>query len=79
MDYERIGLTNQHTEHLGMEIPCIYLPVSPGKNVSVIIEVIAMNHILKTYGYDGAEAMQRKLAEEMQQKTRQRTINTQNN
>ncbi|MCB5250321.1 MAG: HPr(Ser) kinase/phosphatase [Candidatus Cloacimonetes bacterium] len=79
MDYERIGLTNQHTEHLGIEIPCIYLPVSPGKNVSVIIEVIAMNHILKTYGYDGAEAMQRKLAEEMQQKARQRTINTHNN
>ncbi|HPM00836.1 MAG TPA: HPr(Ser) kinase/phosphatase [Candidatus Cloacimonadota bacterium] len=74
MDYERIGLTNQHTELLGINIPTIYLPISPGKNVSVIIEVIAMNHILKTYGYDGAEAMQRKLAEEMQQKTRMRTI-----
>jgi len=74
MDYERIGLTNQHTELLGINIPTIYLPISPGKNVSVIIEVIAMNHILKIYGYDGAEAMQRKLAEEMQQKTRLRTI-----
>lgn len=75
MDYERVGITSQHTEILGINIPTIFLPISPGKNVSVIIEVIAMNHILKTYGYDGAEALQRKLAEELQQKSKIRNLN----
>ncbi|MDD3534114.1 MAG: HPr(Ser) kinase/phosphatase, partial [Candidatus Cloacimonetes bacterium] len=55
MDYERIGLTNSYAEHLGVKLPIIYLPVSPGKNVSVIVEVAAMNMILKGAGYDAAE------------------------
>lgn len=49
MDYERIGLVNNYAEHLGVKIPIIYLPVSPGKNVSVIVEVAAMNVILKVW------------------------------
>lgn len=75
MDYERIGLTNNFAEILGINIPITYLPVSPGKNVSVIIEVIAMNYILKTYGYDAAETYNRKLNEEIQKKSRLRKIN----
>ncbi|MDD4310058.1 MAG: HPr(Ser) kinase/phosphatase, partial [Candidatus Cloacimonetes bacterium] len=54
MDYERIGLANNYAEHLGVKIPIIFLPVSPGKNVSVIVEVAAMNMILKGVGYDAA-------------------------
>ncbi len=69
MDYERIGLKNNYVGYHGVNIPVIYLPVSPGKNVSVIIEVIAMNHILKTFGYDAAEAYTRRLQEEIRQKT----------
>ncbi len=75
MDYERIGLTNNFAEILGVNIPITYLPVSPGKNVSVIIEVISMNYILKTYGYDAAETYNRKLNEEIQKKSRLRKIN----
>jgi HPr kinase/phosphorylase len=48
MDYERIGIGGETTEILGIKIPMVNIPVSPGKNVAVIIEVIAMNHILKT-------------------------------
>ncbi len=70
LDYERIGLTNNFVDILGINLPIIYLPVSPGKNVSVIIEVIALNHILKNYGYDAAEAYQRKLQEKIQRKAR---------
>lgn len=69
MDYERIGLTNTYAEHLGCKVPIIYLPVSPGKNVSVIVEVAAMNSILKGVGYDAAEDFNRKLHEEIRQKT----------
>jgi len=65
MDYERIGLKNNWATIHGVNIPVIYLPVSPGKNVSVIIEVISMNHILKTFGYDAAEAYTRRLKEEI--------------
>jgi len=70
MDYERIGIGGEKTDMLGIKIPIINIPVSPGKNVAVIIEVIAMNHILKTFGYDAAQNMQQKLLEEIQKKTR---------
>lgn len=75
MDYERIGMGGKTTEMLGQKIPLVNIPVSPGKNVAVIIEVIAMNHILKTYGYDAAHAMQLKLTEEIHKKTKNRNAN----
>ncbi len=67
MDYERIGLTNNYSEHLGIKLPIIFLPVSPGKNVSVIVEVAAMNMILKGVGYDAAEDFNRRINEEIRQ------------
>lgn len=75
MDYERIGLSNSYAEHLGVKIPIIYLPVSPGKNVSVIVEVAAMNMILKGVGYDAAEDFNRKVHEEIRKKSLQKKIN----
>jgi len=74
MDYERIGLVNNYAEHLGVKIPIIFLPVSPGKNVSVIVEVAAMNMILKGVGYDAAEDFNRKINDEIRRKTRQKNI-----
>ncbi|PKN79612.1 MAG: HPr(Ser) kinase/phosphatase [Candidatus Cloacimonetes bacterium HGW-Cloacimonetes-1] len=69
MDYERIGLVNNYAEHLGVKIPIIYLPVSPGKTVSVIVEVAAMNMILKGVGYDASEDFNRKVQDEIRKKT----------
>jgi len=74
MDYERIGLADSYAEHLGVKIPIIYLPVSPGKNVSVIVEVAAMNMILKGVGYDAAEDFNRKVHDEIRKKTMQKKI-----
>ena len=74
MDYERIGLSSNYAEHLGVKIPIIYLPVSPGKNVSVIVEVAAMNMILKGVGYDAAEAFNQKIHDEIRKKTMQKKI-----
>jgi HPr kinase/phosphorylase len=68
MNYERIGIGNNYIEILGIKNPIIYLPISPGKNVSVILEVIAMNHILKTYGYDAGKVMSKRLQEEINKK-----------
>ncbi|HOV17084.1 MAG TPA: HPr(Ser) kinase/phosphatase [Candidatus Cloacimonadota bacterium] len=70
MDYERIGLSDNYVEHLGVRVPVIYLPVSPGKNVSVIVEVAAMNLILRNEGYDAAEDWNRKLNDEIKRKTK---------
>ncbi len=69
MDYERIGLSNNYSEHLGVKLPIIYLPVSPGKNVSVIVEVAAMNMILKGVGYDAAEDFNSQLHAEIRKQT----------
>ncbi len=74
MDYERIGLSENYVEHLGVRVPVIYLPVSPGKNVSTIVEVAAMNLILKNEGYDAAEDWNKKVHDEIKRKTKLKNI-----
>lgn len=60
-DIERTGLNRDSTSILGVDIPLINLPITPGKNITVIAEVIAMNYLLRHYGYDAAEAFQEKV------------------
>lgn len=57
----RTGLDHDTVEILGTSIPLIHLPITPGKNITVIAEVIAMNYLLKHYGYDAAQAFQKKI------------------
>ncbi len=57
-DVERTGLNHDTVSILDLEIPLIHLPITPGKNITVIAEVIAMNYLLKHYGYDPAQAFQ---------------------
>ncbi|MDH3215553.1 MAG: HPr(Ser) kinase/phosphatase [Candidatus Krumholzibacteria bacterium] len=64
--WEREGLTERHTTILGVEIPQIVLPLYPGKNITVISEVIAMNHMLKVYGINAAERFNRMLIDQME-------------
>ena len=63
--YERLGIEEMTTQVLGVEIPLINVPISPGKNITVISEVIAMNHMLKVYGENSAEEFSRRLAERL--------------
>ncbi len=67
-DYDRLGLDEKPTTILGVEIPLVTVPVIPGKNISVIAEVIAMNFLLKIYGYRTPEEFNRRLQESMQKK-----------
>jgi HPr kinase/phosphorylase len=67
-DYERLGIEEMFTTILGVEIPIIKVPVSPGKNITVISEVIAMNQMLKVYGENTAQQFSRKLSEKMQRR-----------
>ena len=57
----RTALDHDTVEILGTKIPLIHLPITPGKNITVIAEVIAMNYLLKHYGYDAAQAFQKKI------------------
>ncbi|EAG4058843.1 HPr kinase/phosphorylase [Listeria monocytogenes] len=53
--YDRVGLDQEKTKIFDMDIPKITVPVRPGRNLSVIIEVAAMNFRLKNMGYNAAE------------------------
>lgn len=68
-EYTRIGMVTETESILGVELPLVKLPITPGKNVTVICEVIAMNHLLRHYGYDPAEAFSARLRERIAQKT----------
>ncbi len=59
--YDRMGLENQTTEILELEIPSLTIPVKPGRNLAVIIEVAAMNSRQKKLGYNAAEDLLKKL------------------
>ena len=65
VDYERMGLENRYTEILGVSIPQVIVPLFPGKNITVISEVIALNFMLKVYGYDAAEVLNERILESM--------------
>lgn len=55
--YDRMGLDSEKIEILGLEIPSVTVPVKPGRNVAVIIEVAAMNNRQKKMGYNAAEEL----------------------
>jgi len=58
---ERTGLDMETTEILGVSIPKITVPLNPGKNLTVIAEVIAMNHLMRYAGEDPAQAFNERL------------------
>ncbi len=60
-DYTRTGLDAQNIDIMEVEIPIVKLPIFPGKNVTVITEVIALNYLLKHYGYDAAGEFSKRL------------------
>lgn len=63
--YDRLGLDEQTTEILGIQVPSIVLPVCPGRNLSVVIEVAAMNNRQKRMGYNTAKEFNKRLMESM--------------
>jgi HPr kinase/phosphorylase len=63
--YDRLGL-DEHTDNiLGIDVPSITLPVSSGRNLSVVIEVAAMNNRQKRMGYNTAKEFNKRLMESM--------------
>ena len=66
--YTRTGLDDTKISILGVEILYLKLPIFPGKNITVISEVIALNYILKHYGYDTAKEFQEQLRKTISEK-----------
>lgn len=64
-NYERLGLDREHTELLGIELPCLTIPVRPGRNLAVIIEIAAMNNRQQKMGYNAAEELSERLNKQM--------------
>ena len=52
--YDRLGLEDQYTEILGVKVPMYTIPITPGRNLAVILEVAAMNNRQKKMGYNAA-------------------------
>jgi len=67
-DVDRTGLEKKRESILDVSVPIIKLPITPGKNITVIAEVIAMNHLLNNYGYDSAKAFQERIKTRIAQK-----------
>jgi HPr kinase/phosphorylase len=64
-EYDRTGLANDETEILGVTVPKVTVPLNPGKNITVISEVVAMNHLLKYSGVDSAAEFHQRLEASM--------------
>jgi len=72
VDYERVTMENRYTQFLGINIPQVIVPLFPGKNITVISEVIALNFMLKIYGYDAAKALNERIIARMTKTNRLR-------
>ena len=60
-EYERVGLREDKYRLLGIDLPLMRVPISPGRNVSAIIELACRNHVLKKEGIDTARALEEKV------------------
>lgn len=65
-EYDRLGLSEEYTAILGAKLPHIVMPVRPGRNLAIIMEVAARNWRLKRTGYNAAAELDKRLTEMLQ-------------
>ncbi len=63
--YDRMGMDEEKVNILGIDIPAITVPVRPGRNLAIILEIAAMNNRQKRMGYNTAEEFNKKLMQQM--------------
>lgn len=66
--YDRLGMSTEYETILDLSVPALTIPVKPGRNLAVIVEVAAMNNRQHRMGYNAAEALNNRLMSEMQEK-----------
>jgi HPr kinase/phosphorylase len=64
-EYDRTGLDGQQTTLLDIAVPLVTVPLNPGKNLTVVCEVVAMNHLLRYTGVDSARSLNERLLKRM--------------
>lgn len=69
--YDRLGMDTNYTNILGVELPSLTIPVKPGRNLAVILEVAAMNNRQRRMGYNAAEELNNKIMEDMERQMRE--------
>jgi len=67
-EYNRTGLDETTTNLLDIDVHTVRLPIIPGKNITVISETIALNYLLRTYGYNASKVFNDRLVEEIERK-----------
>lgn len=73
-EYDRLGITDTYTDILGVSLPCITVPVKPGRNLAMIIEVAVRNNRLKRMGYNAAITLNQKLIDEANRKAQEQGL-----
>jgi len=66
--YDRTGLEGEETTILDVKLPRVVVPLNPGKNITVIAEIVAMRHLLKYSGVDSAREFNERLISRMQER-----------
>lgn len=64
--YERLGMKEEYMEFLGNKVACYTLPVSPGRNIAVVVEAAAVNFRAKRMGYDAMAELERRVESKLQ-------------
>ena len=67
-EYDRTGLARDHKQLLDVSLPLVTVPLNPGKNLTVICEVVAMNHLLHYTGIDSAQVFNERLIKHMRER-----------
>ncbi|MCB0730621.1 MAG: HPr kinase/phosphorylase [Ignavibacteriae bacterium] len=70
IEYTRTGLDTKSASIMDVDIQYVKVPIVPGKNITVICEVIALNYVLKHYGYDAAEVLNQRLNKKLKSKAK---------
>jgi len=65
--YDRLGLDDEFVNILGNDVPSLTIPVKPGRNLAIIVEIAAMNNRQKRMGYNAAEELNQRLMKQMQE------------
>src|SRR5436305_8499963 len=66
-EYERLGLDDDFYEILGLNVPLIRMPVAPGRNIAILVEVAARNQLLRQRGHHAARALADRLEQTLRQ------------
>jgi len=66
-EYERLGLDDHHFEILGLRVPMVRMPVAPGRNIAILVEVAARNQLLRSRGHHAAQVLAGRLEQGLRQ------------